>query len=43
MAFSALCTGPNIEEVLAQTWDRIDFERLYMKPEEGVVHGRIAR
>ena len=41
MAFSALCTGLRIEEVLAQTWDRIDFERLCMKVEEAVVHGRI--
>ncbi len=41
MAFSALCTGLRIEEVLAQTWDRIDFERQCMKVEEAVVHGRI--
>ena len=41
MGLSALCTGLRIEEVLAQTWDRIDFARLCMKVEEAVVHGRI--
>lgn len=41
MAFSAPCSGLRIEEVLAQTWDRIDFERLCMRVEEAVVHGRI--
>ena len=41
MALSALCTGLRIEEVLAQTWDRIDFGHLRMKVEEAVVHGRI--
>lgn len=41
MAVSALCTGLRIEEILALDWAKIDFERLCMKIEEAVVHGRI--
>ena len=41
MALSALCTGMRAEEILALDWNKIDFERLCMKVEEAVVHGRI--
>ena len=41
MAFTALCTGLRIEEILALDWKKIDFLRLCMKVEEAVVHGRL--
>ena len=41
MAFTALCTGLRIEEILALDWKKIDFLHLCMKVEEAVVHGRL--
>src|ERR1035438_317724 len=41
MALSAQCTGLRVEEILVLNWAKIDFERLCMKIEEAVVHGRI--
>jgi len=41
MTLSAQCTGLRIEEILVLNWEKIDFERLCMKIEEAVVHGRI--
>jgi integrase len=41
MSMVALCTGIRVEELLALQWPVIDFSRLCMKIEEGVVHGRI--
>jgi integrase len=41
MALVALCTGLRIEEVLALAWTVIDFDRLCLKVQESVVHGRI--
>lgn len=41
MALVALCTGLRVDELLALVWDAIDFERLCMKVQEGVVNGRI--
>lgn len=41
MTFVALCTGMRVEKLLALQWAAIHFERLCMKIEEAVVHGRI--
>jgi integrase len=41
MSFSAVCTGLRVDELLALLWSAVDFERLCMKVEEGVVNGRI--
>lgn len=35
------CTGLRVSELLALKWTAVSFERLSMKVEEGVVHGRI--
>lgn len=41
MGFTALCLGLRIEEILALSWQKVDFRRLCMKIDEAVVHGRI--
>lgn len=41
MALTDQCTGLRVDELLALRWHAIDFERLCMKVEEGVVNGRI--
>jgi integrase len=41
MSMVALCTGIRVEELLALQWSVIDFNRLCLKIEEGVVNGRI--
>jgi hypothetical protein len=41
MAVSDLCTGLPAEELLALDWTKIYFERLCMKIDEAVVHGRL--
>jgi len=41
MTLAAQCTGLRIEEILVLNWAKVDFERLCMKIEEAVVHGRI--
>lgn len=41
MSTNALCTGMRVEEILALDWLKIDFERLCVKVEEAVVHGRV--
>lgn len=35
------CTGLRVGELLALQWEKVNFERLCIKVEEGVVHGRI--
>jgi integrase len=41
MGLTAVCTGLRADELLALLWSAIDFERLCMKINEGVVNGRI--
>lgn len=41
MVLVVQCTGLRVDELLALVWSAIDFERLCMKVEEGVVNGRI--
>ena len=41
MVLVAQCTGLRVDELLALTWSAIDFERLCMMVQEGVVNGRI--
>ena len=41
MVLVAECTGLRVNELLALKWSAIDFERLSMKVQEGVVNGRI--
>jgi integrase len=41
MGLVALCTGMRADELLALSWHAIDFNRLCMKIEEGVVNERI--
>lgn len=41
MSLFAQCTGLRVSELLALSWTAINFKRLCMKIEEGVVHGRI--
>jgi integrase len=41
MVLVAQCTGLRVDELLALGWAAIDFDRLCMKVEEGVVNGRI--
>jgi integrase len=41
MTLTDQCTGLRVDELLALNWHAIDFERLCMKVEEGVVNGWI--
>jgi integrase len=41
MSLVEQCTGLRVSELLARSWSAVNFERLCMKIEEGVVHGRI--
>jgi integrase len=43
MSLVEQCAGLRVSELLALRWAAVDFDRLCMKIEEGVVHGRIGQ
>jgi integrase len=43
MSLVEQCAGLGVSELLALRWTAVDFDRLCMKIEEGVVHGRIGQ